>query len=869
MKLFDRRNTANAGTVGPVNVNRNSRKGKKTTISIPLHPSKKKSSTNKAAMNSVTSAYNKSVPVLKEHNDGNPSENIENVAPNVNRRAESPFESIAIKTPLRGNTSVKYTSNLQTARTITSNICYNNAISTHVINGNRGVGKTYLAYQCLQLPVTKTTFTDELVWVGLGHHRSLRFQDLIDVYKHIYSQLNVQQDMKMIEFHKILYVPPSKSFLTEEDKQEERRAMIQARDLFAKAIRGKQSLLCLDGLHDADDVKYFQFQSNPQDRMMCKSLITTVEEPFGLSNCVKSWNISALNNNDAERLYSEGLNIDTLNYKECRDSIQNCYDRCRGNALALCTLSRLINDKVEQGDEASLKKLFVKFENAPADPQKQIFILLENIFKDSSLGDSLTKLAWRCFAAFCGVFSRKDCFRPFIPKSPVKALFIAVIKRIEQGRNSDTNTMLFSVADKAEKIIEFLIKMNILNFIDGFDNKNSPRQFYQVRSDIFQEFGQQLSANKETNIKLHELLINEYTSMFNEINASFGSNEIDYYMLKFLPTHTMHANDLEDVSLTLQDERFVEERVKYMGYLKGCQKHIDDTEEMAEHVRLTTNESSTFILASSYQTFARILVKAGLNADENTSAMERDRTIIHCMWKLAFSLFKHFLIEDACKILKRAMELEEKTNCGVKSRILNFDKKFIANMSRIPTSNKNQCSRALILIGSAMAQSDIKQRDAIHLLNIGLQSLEESLGGDSLEVARANVYIGEILYRDFKMYSHALQFFRNALPTFMRQLGEESEELYDAIILIGKSCIHTGDMDTALDILRNIAPKLTGSIALDVKLKVGYIYMIKGQHERAIAILQKAKSATTDQSILQKIEEMIDKSEKDRGRCMI
>ena len=168
MKLFDRRNAATAGTAGgAVNGNRTSRKGKKTTISIPLHPSKKKSSTNKAVMNSVTSANNKSAPVLKECN-----ENIENVAPNVNKRAESPFESIAIKTPLRGNTRVKYTSNLQTARTIMSNICYNNTISTHVINGSRGVGKTYLAYQCLQLPVTKTTFTDEVLWVGLGHHRS-------------------------------------------------------------------------------------------------------------------------------------------------------------------------------------------------------------------------------------------------------------------------------------------------------------------------------------------------------------------------------------------------------------------------------------------------------------------------------------------------------------------------------------------------------------------------------------------------------------------------------------------------------------------------------------------------------------------------
>ena len=75
----------------------------------------------------------------------------------------------------------------------------------------------------------------------------------------------------------------------------------------------------------------------------------------------------------------------------------------------------------------------------------------------------------------------------------------------------------------------------------------------------------------------------------------------------------------------------------------------------------------------------------------------------------------------------------------------------------------------------------------------------------------------------------------------MRELGEESEELYDAIILVGKYCIHTGDLDTALDILRNIAPKLKGSIAIDVHIKVGYIYMIKGNHQRAVSVLKKVK----------------------------
>lgn len=101
---------------------------------------------------------------------------------------------------------------------------------------------------------------------------------------------------------------------------------------------------------------------------------------------------------------------------------------------------------------------------------------------------------------------------------------------------------------------------------------------------------------------------------------------------------------------------------------------------------------------------------------------------------------------------------------------------------------------------------------------------------------------------------------RGALPTFMKELGEESEELFDAIILIGKSCIHTGDLDTALEILKNISPKLKGSIALDVDIKVGYIYIIKGNNDKAIEVLSKAKSTTTDTGIIERIDQLINKS---------
>lgn len=787
----------------------------------------------------------------------------ENQDPRANSvSVRSPMDSIAIKTPLRGNVSAKHTSSVQTSRTIASELCYNDTHVAHVLYGARGVGKTFCAYQCAQLPLAKKMF-DRIVWLGLGYQRSLHFQDLVEIYLQIYAQL-CPRSQRILNFDDILFVPSSSNIKTEEEKLEERRAMAEARDLLAQEIAytKKSALICLDGMFDSSDIRYFQFEQQPSEAK-CRVLSTSTDAPFDMIEKVKSWQINSMNAVDSKTFFTKNLSAASFNHPDFASVLKDCHQSCRGNPLSLRALCRLINDKIESNNFNTLKKCVTKFESAPSDPKMQLFIILEATFAHSSLGESFTKLAWRCFAAFCAVFARNTCFRPFIPRSPMRALFRAVIQRMSKVQSEDD---LLSTTETADKVIDFMVKVGMLTFIDGFDCHKSPRQFFQVSCDIYQEFGQQLSANKETDMKLHELLINEYTSMFHGIVAAFGSNEIDFYMLKFLPAHSMKANELKDASLTLQDIRFIEERFKYMGLHEGCSRHIEDTEGMAELVRVTNKKMARLILATSYQNCTRVLVNHLVSKVGGSLKSEQCEAALNSMWMLAFSLFKHFLVGDGCKILQKAMELDCQEDG---TQVLKLDKNLLSSLSKAPSSNSNQCSRAIILIGSAMAQSGMKRRDAIHLLDLGLIRLEESLGSGTLEVARAHVYVGEIFYRDFKMYRHALQYFRDALPIFMKELGEESEELYDAIILIGKSCIHTGDLNTALHILRNIAPKLTGSIALDVNIKVGYIYMIKGNHNRAVAILNEAKTMTSDKAIIDRIDQMIETSLLQSGRYTI
>jgi len=757
------------------------------------------------------------------------------------------------KTPQRGNVSVKLTSEQQTARTIMSSICCSEAYNAHIISGTRGIGKTFVAHNAVQLPLAKKTFTDGIVWVGLGHKKALSYDDLIELYQVICSQV-FPKVKKSISFDSVLYVPSKRNDRSEEEAQDEKNAMLHARDIMSKNVAQKKNvLICLDGIADPADIRYFQFASDSSSfKVKCRVLATVIRNDKMPNVRVKLWKLSAMNTVQSRDLFIDQLSTESRHHPDFISTYSESHQFCHGNPLCILSLSQMINDKLRSNSCSSLKKFVSKFESAPVDPKMKSYIILESAFSHSSLGDSNTKLAWRCFAAFACVFSRNRAFRPFVPNSPVRALFRAVISRISKMIDKPR-----AIDDATDKILDFMVQNRILNRIDGFDEKLFPRILYQVSCDIYQEFGVELSANNGTKRKLNTLFINEYTTMFNGVSAAFGSNEIDFYMLKFLPEHSLKANELEDASLTLQDMRFIEERFYYMGIKVGCKKHIDDTESLVARMK-GNRAAANLILVKSYKSCTRVIENQYQRKD---SKMELDKEMVtDVMWDLALSLFKENFVAEGCRILQKALEL----GLG-KSDSIGLESRMISSLLKTSSDNKKQCARAIILIGSAMAQSNTKLRDALHLLNNGLSTLEEELGNSSLELARARVYVGEILYRDFKTYQRALQMFRGALPIFMKELGEESEELFDAIILIGKSCIHTGDLDTALEILKNISPKLKGSIALDVDIKVGYIYIIKGNNDKAIEVLSKAKSTTTDAGIIERIEQLINKSRAQQG----
>lgn len=753
------------------------------------------------------------------------------------------IETVSFQTPVRRNTSAKLVANIDTAHLILNDICKNDTCHTHVIHGEPGIGKTWLAYQIAQLPLSKLQFSDGIVWIGTSKRNSLQYSDLIEIYNKIFEDLfgdksrNISDDNPTLDFGNILYMETKTDIKTVEDKNDEKRAMLQAREIMSNFLGNKSCLICIDGLQDWNDFQYFNFTINQISSNT--KLLVTYHGSTEHSSHIKIWTLSGMNVVDAKKFFIEKLSVSSTNHPSFISKYGDAHLFCRGNPCILQALSCLIDDKLgKDTTEKYLNEFSTKFATAPCDVQVQLAIITESIFSHSSLGEPDTSIAFRCFAAFAAVFTGEDCVRPFVPRAPVRVLFKAILDRASKSQIDDNGSGL-------DDIIEFLVKNKILTQADGFDDHGIPRIFYQISCDMHQEYA--MSLNRDYS-NLNKLLIDSYIPTLAEISHSSRCREIDYYMLINLPSHCIKSNQFEEAASILKDMSFFSNRIDQLGIIKSCDKHIEDTEKLSMLSEGSNkNYDTKHIVAECYENIVQFLEA---KADDQSSNRE---DIVWCIWKLSFSLLQNHLIQKACDVIRRGTRLQSEMG----HKIIDFDEKLLQSASDSKCDGSHKCGRTLILFGAAISQTISMRNESYYLLKNGLHCLETALGDSDLEVARAQVYVGEIIYTDFKLYRTSLSLFQNALYIFNTRLREDSGEITDLMLLIGKACLHVGELNTSLNIFKQIGPRLKGALALDIDIKVGYIYIVKKEFQRALQVLSRAKKRTNDADTLKRIDTLI------------
>lgn len=717
--------------------------------------------------------------------------------------------------------------------------------STHVIHGLQGIGKTKLAHSIATNSECRTFFPDGIVWIGIGFHKPIDYENLIILYRAIFSQIDPSV-AEQPDFEGALFVPSTSSEKSEEDEEKERRAMWDARDIMGRKIGHKKILLCLDGLKEVGDVNLFHFNSG--DKMVerqCRVLITASGAP-NESHEIKGWEIKRLDIEESKKLLAEEIGS-RENYFMFLNKFDGALQLCQGIPVLIRALGKMFNDQYQIENQQSLQCIADTINQLKGnkDHRTRLFTVLEATVSNIMLENQFSRMPWVCFEAFTLVFTREECYRPWIQRAAVLTLFRAVISKVLKSETDPPK-----LQQLVNKLVDKFVGVGMLKEISGSNDEKNPQQFYQVQNDMYQNFGQKSSsASTKTQEKLHQTFVEDSLLHLNGQSNDDRSTAIDLYMLRWLPFHLIGANLINETARTLKSPTFIRKRIKSMGASRAAKEHKTDSEKLLGNItNLYARESK--LLPLTYGAFLMVLKDE--DADKENVAGCVAEEIIQAIWIFSYSLFLNNFVNDGYEMLRAAREIDSKAF----TKFIGINMNSIHPFCSVNCDDQLNSARALIKLGSTMAPTKKKQ-EAIDLLQVGLCELQQAVGGGiSLESARARMFVGEIFY-DLKLYLDALENFRMGLPVLREVLGENSEELFDALLLIAKAYFRVGDLDTSIGILKCIATKVKGSTAVSVKLKIGEILMLKRCYKKSILSLESAKKETSSPHLLKRINDSI------------
>jgi tetratricopeptide (TPR) repeat protein len=694
---------------------------------------------------------------------------------------------------------------------------------------SQGLGKTTLAAMVTAHPLVQADFC--VLWLRLNHHskvgsnatsgtgleppesESLTYSQYVEYLDSLCGQLGIEhswpQPVRSLE---------EKSLRSKREEERMYQVKREMSLLLEHHATNKNLLMVLDDVKDDQEIEWFWFKGDQS------SLVTTLSQSLSVDWTL---DLEMLSEDEALELFLTEADYPPSHVLSTSLEAKSIVHRCGYHPLTIRTVARWFRLKqVTAGVVKGLEELNHELSSCMAKLRhtarssnnvihpSQILAEVMNLMLSPVLaaGGQPTTLMKMCLSSMAIVFGNS---RKAVPTEAVHLLWGQLLRTEPDAIHELGDSLTHNQLRKRVRFIsEALSSLGMLSTTTRSSEENGEAGIAYV--EIHHEMQAVYAVNScremhfsaspaETVRRWHEAFASAYLAKKVESDRDGIEDKCRAYALEHLLYHMLSASMYQKVAVLLRDERFLGERLSFLGWDKGIATHIKDCYHYRDAMELDET-----IDADPVDVVAAILVKVGAfvadYAEEASDATEA-ATALHL---IGYALADMGRYSDATAQYKIALKMVPKTSSLAGTILYSLSTVYMARHDHDKgLKNLKEClkvmnesgetnalySEALMLKADAL-MTHCDYRGAAEFYDFALEKLFANSANNRVE-------IGIALGRKARLYQ-VMGELDNAYNSFdecvkwKEKMDESSCDLASIFNYMGDICVERGDQKEAL-----------------------------------------------------------------------
>ena len=695
--------------------------------------------------------------------------------------------------------------NEETSATIAISSPLEDAVYRKSSRSGQGLGKTTLAAMVTSHPSVRSTFC--VLWLRLNRTNldggGMNYRQYISYLDSLCEQLEQTPD-----WPRPMIGMEEKSL---QEKREEEK-MFQVKREMAKIIGdiGKRVLMVLDDVYDDQEIEWFWFS----DRQSL--LVTTTSSSLSVDWTLE---LDTLSEEEALELFLTEADYPPSHVLRTSIEAKSIVHRCGYHPLTIRTAARWFRLKqvtagVVKGLEelnselsACTSKLRHSRKSSSAISPAKILVEVMNLMLSPVLaaGGRPTTLMKLCLSSMAVVFENE------IPLEAVHLLWGHLLRtEADAIHELGDNLTINQLRKRVRFISEALTSLGLLSITEKDDISHV--EIHHEMQSVFaytlareMQFG---SSQAETIARWHEAFASAYLAKKVESDRDGVEDNCRGYALEKLLYHMLKSGMFQKVAVLLRDERFLRERLDFMGPERGAITHIEDSKRLRDAMEAdeSINADPTEVMVSIVVTVGSYLVSYAEDANDD-QAMEAAKAL----YLIGTILAQEGALSDALSQFKAALKMVPKISSISGFVLYSISTVYLArNDNEKGLKNIKEClkvmkeagetnalyAEALLLKGDAlMTNNDYK--GAMEHYDYALEKLYSHSANNRVEIGIALGRKGR-LYQVMGDLDAAFNIMDECVKWKLK-LNEDSRDLATVYNFLGDICFEKDRREDALD----------------------------------------------------------------------